>query len=119
MSRLRHDRSDLRSRTAAGLPDTYLDMAARLRPLLAQIDGFCRSNDSSLTQPGKLLSLSFWRDERLPPGARSKPTAARRGRRRALFKDYRLRIATVQRDYGLNERAQAPQDSRQVHDTPP
>ena len=39
--------------------------------------------------------------------------------RRALFEDYRLRIATVQRDYGLNDRAQAPADSRQVHDTPP
>ena len=105
-----------------GCRETYLDMAARLRPLLAQIDGFVSiERFESLTQPGKLLSLSFWRDEQAIAAWRA--LEAHRGAqdagRRTLFEDYRLRIATVQRDYGLNDRAQAPADSRQVHDTPP
>ena len=44
-------------------PD-YLDAAERLRPLLAQIDGFVSiERFESLSRPGKLLSLSYWRDE--------------------------------------------------------
>lgn len=105
-----------------GCRETYLNMAAQLRPLLAQIDGFLSiERFESLTQPGKLLSLSFWRDEQAIAAWRA--LEAHRGAqdagRRTLFEDYRLRIATVQRDYGLNDRAQAPADSRQVHDTPP
>lgn len=105
-----------------GCREPYLNMAAQLRPLLAQIDGFLSiERFESLTQPGKLLSLSFWRDEQAIAAWRS--LEAHRGAqdagRRTLFEDYRLRIATVQRDYGLNDRAQAPADSRQVHDTPP
>ncbi len=44
--------------------------------------------------------------------ARCKMQAAGRG---DIFADYRLRVAHVLRDYGLNERAEAPADSRQVH----
>ena len=44
--------------------DAYLDAAARLRPLLANIDGFLSiERFESLATPGKILSLSFWRDE--------------------------------------------------------
>ena len=42
----------------------YLDLAAALRPLLDGIDGFISiERFSSLSEPGKLLSLSFFRDE--------------------------------------------------------
>jgi len=42
----------------------YLNLAADLRPLLEGIDGFISiERFESLTQPGKILSLSFWRDE--------------------------------------------------------
>jgi heme-degrading monooxygenase HmoA len=36
--------------------------------------------------------------------------------RAKIFSDYWLRIAGVIRDYGMNERAEAPKDSRAVHE---
>lgn len=96
----------------------YLDAAASLRPLLEAIDGFISiERFESLTQPGKILSLSFWRDEaaiqqwRNLEAHRALQAAGRGG----IFKDYRLRVAGVLRDYGMNEREQAPQDSRNAH----
>ena len=90
----------------------YLDIAARLRPELEKIDGFLSiERFESLTQKGKILSLSFWRDEaavlrwRRHEEHRDAQIAGRTG----IFRDYRLRVASVVRDYGLNERAEAPQ----------
>jgi heme-degrading monooxygenase HmoA len=96
----------------------YLDAATELRPLLEQMDGFLSiERFESLTQPGKILSLSFWRDEEAVKGWRNQQEhrmiqAEGRGK---LFQDYRLRVAGVMRDYGLNERNQAPLDSRSAH----
>ena len=96
----------------------YLDAAAALRPQLEHIDGFISiERFESLSQPGKVLSLSFWRDEAAVAQWRNtemhrQTQAAGRGH---IFADYRLRVAEVLRDYGLNERAQAPADSRQAH----
>jgi heme-degrading monooxygenase HmoA len=96
----------------------YLDIAAELRPLLDGIDGFISiERFQSLSNPEKLLSLSFWRDEDAVAqwrGLEAHRDAQSRGRA-TVFKDYRLRIAGVVRDYGLNERAQAPADSKKVH----
>lgn len=102
-----------------GSRDAYLDAAASLRPLLSRIDGFVSiERFESLTQPGKILSLSFWRDEEAV--ARWRQLEAHRrmqdAGRRSLFADYRLRVAHVLRDYGMNERAEAPPDSRAIHD---
>ena len=96
----------------------YLDLAAELRPLLQQVDGFISvERFQSLTQPTKFLSLSFWRDE--DAVRRWREVEAHRGAQRAgrtrHFADYRLRVAQVLRDYGMNEREQAPADSRAVH----
>ena len=93
----------------------YLDLAAELRPLLDGIDGFLSiERFESLTEPGKILSLSFWRDEAAVTAWRALPPhrAAQAQGRAEVFEDYRLRIAQVVRDYGLTDRAQAPQDSR-------
>ena len=101
-----------------GCREAYLDAAARLKPLLAQIDGFISvERFESLTQPGKILSLSIWRDEDAVRRwreleAHRRTQAAGRG---ALFADYRLRVAAVLRDYGMHEREQAPADSRAAH----
>ena len=72
----------------------------------------------SLTTTGKFLSLSFWRDEEAVRAWRNLPDhRAAQGRGRAgVFADYRLRVATVIRDYGLAAREQAPADSRGAHD---
>ena len=103
---------------APGQQQAYLDAAAALRPLLEQIDGFISiERFASLTEPDKLLSLSFWRDEAAV--ARWRQQEAHRSTQHAgradIFNAYRLRVATVVRDYGMQDRAQAPADSRVVH----
>ncbi|MEZ5628426.1 MAG: antibiotic biosynthesis monooxygenase [Rhodocyclaceae bacterium] len=97
---------------------TYLDIATALRPALETIDGFISiERFESLSQPGKLLSLSFWRDEAAIARWRTLEAhrAAQAAGRQRVFADYRLRVATVVRDYGLTDRAQAPADSRAHH----
>ncbi|HEU4776418.1 MAG TPA: antibiotic biosynthesis monooxygenase [Telluria sp.] len=96
----------------------YLDTAAALKPLLEQIDGFISiERFESLTTAGKILSLSFWRDEEAVQRWRALEAhrAAQAKGRAGIFDDYRLRVAHVVRDYGLHERAQAPADSRKAH----
>ncbi|MCB2251642.1 antibiotic biosynthesis monooxygenase [Pseudomonas chlororaphis] len=96
----------------------YLDIAAALKLLLLEIDGFISiERFQSLSQPDKLLSLSFWRDEQAVEAWRTLEhhrTAQVLGRTQ-VFADYRLRVAEVARDYGLTQREQAPADSRQAH----
>jgi len=102
----------------AGRKDAYLDAAARLKPLLEKMDGFISiERFESLTQPGKILSLSIWRDEEAVRQWRNVEEHRRiqAAGRQSIFADYRLRVAQVIRDYGLNERAQAPEDSRAAH----
>ena len=104
---------------APGRTQEYLDLAAHLRPELETIDGFIAiERFASLTQPDKILSLSFWRDEDAVQQWRQVAVhrqAQARGRD-GIFADYRLRVAGVIRDYGMHERGQAPADSRAVHD---
>ncbi len=103
---------------AEGEQDAYLDIAAHLRPLLDGIDGFVSiERFASLSEPGKLLSLSFWRDEEaVAAWRRLDDHRAAQGRgRNGVFRDYRLRVAGVIRDYGMAAREQAPADSRAAH----
>lgn len=103
-----------------GSTERYLDLAAQLRPLLEQIDGFVSiERFRSLAEPDKLLSLSFWRDEEAVARWRQLEVhrAAQREGRADVFADYRLRVATVLRDYGMHERGEAPADSRRIHGT--
>ncbi|KQZ39931.1 antibiotic biosynthesis monooxygenase [Duganella sp. Root1480D1] len=103
---------------AEGRKEAYLDIAARLKPTLEQIDGFISvERFQSLANPEKMLSLSFFRDEEAVQEWRRVEAhrAAQQAGRERLFADYRLRIASVVRDYGLNERAEAPADSRERH----
>jgi heme-degrading monooxygenase HmoA len=96
----------------------YLDAAERLRPLLAQIDGFVSvERFESLTQPGKILSLSYWRDEEAVRQWRNVEAHRRiqHAGRESIFADYRLRVAQVLRDYGMHDRAEVPDDSRNAH----
>ncbi len=104
---------------APGRKQEYLDLAAGLRSDLERTDGFVSiERFASLTNEGKILSLSFWRDEdsvrrwREFEGHR----AAQKKGRGGIFADYRLRVASVVRDYGMRERGEAPGDSRAVHD---
>lgn len=105
---------------AKGRKDDYLDIAAEIRPMLDGIDGFISvERFQSLTDPSKILSLSFFEDEYAI--ARWRNLNAHRGAqakgRSGVFDNYRLRIASVIRDYGMFDRAQAPADSQKVHST--
>ena len=94
--------------------EDYLHIASLLREDLDQIDGFISvERFESLTDSGKLLSLSFWRDEDAITEWRNhiEHRAAQATARGGIFSDYRLRVAEVDRDYGMRERAQAPEDS--------
>ena len=103
---------------ADGRRTEYLDIAAALRPLLDEIDGFISiERFESLSEPGKILSLSFFRDEEavaqwraLDPHRRAQAKG-----RAGIFRDYRLRIAGVIRDYGMFNREQVPSDSQAFH----
>jgi len=104
---------------AQGCREAYLDIAAELRPLLQDIDGFLSiERFESLAEPGKLLSLSFWCDEEAVAAWRRHEAhrAAQAEGRHGLLRDYRLRVAGVLRDYGLDDRGQVPKDSRRYHD---
>lgn len=96
----------------------YLDLAARLRPELEKIEGFISiERFQSLNNPDKILSLSFWENEEAVKQWRTLEIhrdAQLRGRA-SVFKDYRLRVSTVIRDYGMRDREQAPADSKAIH----
>ncbi len=103
---------------APGRAAEYFDLAAALKADLGKIDGFISiERFESLTTPGKFLSLSFWRDEEAIRQWRNLDAhrQAQAKGRGEVFADYRLRVAAVIRDYGMNERAGAPPDSRERH----
>ncbi|MEO3711439.1 antibiotic biosynthesis monooxygenase family protein [Roseateles flavus] len=98
-----------------GQAEAYLAQAAALQSVLAEQEGLISvERFQSLGRPGRYLSLSLWRDEAAVARWRQQMDhrAAQRQGRGQLFADYRLRVAQVLRDYGLHDRAQAPQDSR-------
>jgi heme-degrading monooxygenase HmoA len=103
---------------APGRKQEYLDLAAALRPQLEKIDGFISvERFASLTNEGKILSLSVFRDEaavRAWRNVEGHRLAQARGRA-GIFSDYRIRVAAVMRDYSLHDRAQVPDDSVKVH----
>ena len=101
-------------RISPGRQQDYLDFAAALRTELEAVDGFLSvERFSSLTDSNRILSLSFWRDEEAVRRWRtaSRHRAAQRAGRAGIFSDYRLRVASVLRDYGMRDREQAPGDS--------
>ncbi len=103
---------------ADGNRDEYLDLAADLKPELSKIKGFISiERFQSLTNPEKLLSLSFWETEESIREWRNLEMhrAAQKKGRNGVFSDYRLRVAFVERDYGMNSREQVPPDSKTFH----
>lgn len=98
--------------------DEYLKIAAALKPLLEDIDGFISiERFNSMAEDGKILSLSFWRDEQAIKQWRNLEQhrhAQAKGRHR-IFDNYRIRIADVSRDYTIDNRQQTPSDSGVYH----
>ena len=103
----------------AGRTQAYFDLAADLKPHLAEIDGFISiERFESLAEPGKFLSLSFWRDEAAVTDWRNleQHRAAQAAGRESIFAAYRLRVASVLRDYGMTNRTDVPADSKVIAD---
>lgn len=103
---------------AKGKWDDYFDIAAALRPELDKIEGFISiERFKSVSDPEKVLSLSFWKDEDSIQQWRNLEVHrhAQAEGRKTIFENYRLRVANVSRDYGMNEREQAPTDSKLIH----
>ncbi|GGB90805.1 antibiotic biosynthesis monooxygenase [Marivita lacus] len=103
---------------AEGQKDAYLDIAATMRPMVEEVEGFISvERFQSLTNPEKLLSISFFEDE--DAVLRWRKLAAHRNAqskgRSGIFSDYRLRVCHVLRNYGMFDRDQAPEDSVKVH----
>ncbi len=105
--------------THSGKRDDYLEFAAELNRDVAEVDGFLSiERFESLGQPGRYVSISYWRDEAAIATWRNLQShrAAQHAGRESIFNDYRLRVAEVLRDYGMTDRSQAPADSRATHD---
>lgn len=104
---------------APGRADDYFALAAALKPDLEKLDGFISiERFESLTSPGKFVSISFWRDEAAVRAWRNieKHREAQAQGRAEIFSDYRIRVASVMRDYGMNTRDEVPEDSRRAHE---
>jgi heme-degrading monooxygenase HmoA len=96
---------------AEGKLDTYLAIAARIRPEAERVDGFISAERfQSIATPGKYLSLSFFRDDEAAAVWRNTLShrMAQAQAHEELFADYRIRVAQVIRDYGKHDRDQAP-----------
>jgi len=101
-----------------GQKENYLEIAAGLRSHLEKVDGFISvERFQSLTDPKKMLSLSFFESEEAVANWRNLEVhrSGQEKGRDGVFDDYRLRVAGVMRDYGMFDRAQAPDDSRKAH----
>ncbi|MFN2644896.1 MAG: antibiotic biosynthesis monooxygenase [Burkholderiales bacterium] len=96
----------------------YKTLAEDLAEDVRNSEGFISiERFESISNKGKFVSLSFWRDEECVRNWRNlqKHREAQRQGRGGIFKSYRLRVANVLRDYTMDERAQAPGDSLKVH----
>lgn len=98
--------------------DIYLDMGTSMMSLVEDFDGFISiERFESIVERGKFVALSFWRDEDAVTAWRNviEHRKIQKGSRQTIFDDYRLRVASVIRDYSMRDRTQAPDDSFDVH----
>lgn len=107
------------SRPAPGKAQKYLDMGAALGPQIESFDGFLGiERFQSVTDPGKFLAVSYWRDEAAVERWRNTHVhrMIQANSRVEVFDDYRMRVAAILRNYGMFDREQAPADSRAAHE---
>lgn len=100
-----------------GREQDYLELAASLKPALEEIEGFISvERFRSMAEPAKLVSISFWRDEAAVKRWRehNRHHLAQLSGRAQIFADYRISVAEIERQYGMFERAQAPQKLPEV-----
>ncbi len=85
--------------------EDYLTTASELKNTLITMPGFISiERFQSLTEPNKLLSLSFWQDEASVKKWRNQTLhkKAQKKGKNEIFEDYRIRVASVIRDYDMH-----------------
>jgi heme-degrading monooxygenase HmoA len=93
-----------------GRQEEYLQIAAELREHLKQVDGFLSiERFASLSEEGKLCSLSFWKDEASIRQWRKFELHRQEKGKAGIFADFRIRVAEVVRDYGMRDRQEVPE----------
>ena len=88
----------------SGRDEDYFTLAGNLRPELETIDGFISvERFQSVTNEGKYVSLSFWRDEEAVKSWRehAEHRVAQAQGKKTIIADFRIRVAEVVRDYTL------------------
>ena len=94
-----------------GKMEEYLALAPKYNEHLKTFDGFI-SNErfQSCADPNKVLSISMWRDEESIRRFRQLEIHIQdeRSGREDLFREYRIYLATVFRNYSLLDRKDAP-----------
>ena len=96
----------------------YKRLAEGLNEEVRKLDGFISiERFQSISNANKFVSISFWRDEEAVRKWRNlqKHREAQAKGRSGIFSAYRLRVCNVMRDYGMQERGEAPKDSQLIH----
>ncbi len=99
--------------TKAGM-EKYLELAAMLKPMLANADGFISGERfKSLNEEGKLLSLNVWESEEALAAWRNNldHRASQAMGKDKLFESYKITVCTPVREYTSADRKFAPKDS--------
>ncbi|WP_281560086.1 antibiotic biosynthesis monooxygenase [Thalassomonas sp. RHCl1] len=98
--------------------EDYFTLAGKLKAHLEKVNGFISvERFQSLQDPDKYLSLSFWQDEQAVKAWRNTLAhrQAQKTGRSGIFSSYRIRVASVLRDYDMDNGAQSPEDSHLIH----
>jgi heme-degrading monooxygenase HmoA len=96
--------------------EEYLEIANNLRKYLENQEGLISvERFQSLIDESKILSLSFWENEKVIEKWRNihEHRMGQKEGKEKLFHSYRIRVAQVVRDYTESERNEAPNDSNE------
>ena len=92
----------------------YFELGGILKEYLQKRPGFISvERFESVNNPGKYLSLSFWESEEAASGWRNQMNhrASQKQGYDKLFKDYRISVGHIVREYTKDDRTKAPADS--------
>lgn len=99
--------------------DRYLELAKMLKPMLNGFKGFQSAERfRSISDDGKLLSMSVWDSEddiKIWRNIAEHRLSQAEGKNK-LFENYKITICSTIREYGLNDRENAPKDSNEFFD---
>lgn len=99
-----------------GKKEDYLNRAAMLKEHLKDMEGFIKAERfQSLANEKKLLSMTIWENEESVKICRNiqEHRESQMAGRMEDFEDYKITVVTPVREYGMNDRKDAPADSNE------